>query len=136
MTWTRDHERLVHAWAQLSAFQLRHGWNATDLNSWIERKFDRIKYAPGRLNSAILALTPSQLRQARRCLNAYRAGMEGRAEARPHPRQWARNARRSGRTAATTASMRARIPAWALSGKGNSAAGRLVKTIIRGNRRD
>jgi hypothetical protein len=88
LTWSRSHERLIAAWVALHHAHARRGLAQSAsprLGEWTFRKFgERI---PARL-------TIAQARQARRCLNAWRAGVEGRAEARSYPRQWARNARR------------------------------------------
>lgn len=120
--WTRDHERLVRAWEQLHQARALQGDTSSDgLGAWCFRKFG-VHHAR--------RLTVAQARQARRSLHAWRAGIEGLAEWRRHPRQERRSKRRiDARRAATaynTAGIRGADYAEAIRGTALESLGRLM----------
>lgn len=72
MAWTRSHERLVEAYAALFiASERRRAAGPRPLGDWLRRLCGK-DYAAD--------LTKGEARMARRKLNAWRAGLEGRTQ--------------------------------------------------------
>lgn len=122
--WTRAHERLMRAWELLHQAHARRGFDGPrSLGDWCLAKFG--VRVPRRL-------TVAQARQGRRCLNAWRAGMEGLRPFRRYPRQERRNAAqiaaRRAVAAYTTAGALGTSYADAIRGKALECLGGLMPT--------
>jgi hypothetical protein len=121
--WTRAHEALVHAWETLHQVHARRGLVLNSLHDWLERNYGEAK---------VRRLTTAQARNARRRLNAWRGGIEGRCLLREYPRQWRRNYRRARaswqRTASNTATNGPPIFSDIIRGTALEGLGRLLST--------